>query len=257
MRDGKSRATRTAAPTAGSLAEAIDAVTVKRVCRITMSADERTKDVRVALVARYLGLDGHPGRTGRLFDALDGGGPTRSISAADLVAVTALSMEIREETTSGIDPRAAAEIEDRSERWGELLGALPPDIDLHDVDDRTFDALLAWETEPPSVGCTLWKELHYILSRHTASVGPAASRRRGHYVATSKLMHRKRPRLFPILDNRVVHAVPTRSTWTSWWKELRQSPGLVDDLRLIREKSGAGVSLLRIADIVIWMAWDR
>lgn len=75
-------------------------------------------------------------------------------------------------------------------------------------------------------------------------------------MATSKLLARKRPRLIPVRDSVVAGVLGmTNSTtwWRPWWEALSSDQRITDRLAAIRLDSDANVSLLRIADIVLWM----
>lgn len=77
-------------------------------------------------------------------------------------------------------------------------------------------------------------------------------------VATHKLLARKRPLLLPIRDTVVEQALglgdPKDEWWRPWWIALSTDEALVLHLREIRQLAGAQyLSLLRIADIVIWL----
>jgi hypothetical protein len=75
-------------------------------------------------------------------------------------------------------------------------------------------------------------------------------------VAVHKLLARKRLALFPIRDTVVEKALSQTAKlwWRPWWETLAAAPGVVAHLEEIRRRSGAEhLSLLRVADLVIWM----
>ena len=91
-------------------------------------------------------------------------------------------------------------------------------------------------------------EVLYWLLRKQAAIPP---------VAVYKLLARKRLALFPIRDSVVSKALgqTAKLWWRPWWQALASAPDIVGRLAEIREVSGAGhLSLLRVADIVIWMS---
>lgn len=77
-------------------------------------------------------------------------------------------------------------------------------------------------------------------------------------VATHKLLARKRPQLFPIRDSVVEEALGLSGQndpwWRPWWMALSTDDALVCHLHDIRHLAGTPqLSLLRVADIVIWL----
>ena len=77
-------------------------------------------------------------------------------------------------------------------------------------------------------------------------------------VTTSKLMAAKRPDLFPIYDQHVAGAlgIPDNRYWKPWQDFMRSDSGkaAVEIVRAIATELGiAGVSDLRLLDIIIWM----
>lgn len=76
-------------------------------------------------------------------------------------------------------------------------------------------------------------------------------------VARHKLLARKRPHLLPIYDRVAlkVLSAPERTWWEPWWKALAQNPDIVERLEELRREVDVAshLSLLRVADIVIWM----
>lgn len=187
--------------------------------------DQRIDDVRTY-------FKGDPGRryTGRLFEQIgqvDGvvTNPNR-FDADDMVAVTALSVEI--------PPESAAElIRDDGGEFSALLAGIPTapiwEVKQADLAPETSDASL------------LWRRLRKLdgLGR----------------VTTSKLMAHKRPHTIPVFD-RVIEGVLGVTT-VDWWDRLQFS--LTEDVRsrLIEIRVAAGVpdavSLLRILDVALWM----
>ncbi|WP_139813864.1 DUF6308 family protein [Mycobacterium simiae] len=187
------------------------------------------------LVMRYVG----GAYTGAAFDTYGRNDPF-AITADDLIAVTMLSIPINESSRSGIRPSAILDLEARTDEVTSLLNALPVDRSLHTLTQEDFDRWLG----PESSGDSL-----YELMRQHVSLPR---------VATHKLLARKRPLLFPIRDTVVERALGlirrNDGWWRPWWGSLSTDDAIVVRLREIREQADAPrLSLLRIADIVIWL----
>ena len=204
--------------------------------------DRTLHDDNVRRLTSYFGLGDEPAFDGSRFETYGGSGvePNR-IAPADLVAVTLLSMEIRNKSRSGISTWNALCLEDRSDDISRLLAEIPDDVDLHSLSEEDFRN---WVGDG-SYGFELWKLLRDDLGMHR--------------VATFKLMARKRPRLFPIKDSRTVDALgEQRDWWRSWYDALQSRDDIVPALRAIRSEAAeqaaaiADLSILRVADIVLW-----
>lgn len=197
----------------------------------------------VAAVRDYFGADGGAPFDGSRFESYSAsaGEDLFRVTPADVVAVTLLSMEIRRKSRSGISTAHLLAIEDRAAEITRLLRFLPADRDLHQLSDADFDRLLG-EGSP---GRGLWGLLRGEIGMHR--------------VATFKLLARKRPRLCPIADSRTETALGTVDDWWwAWHRALRSSEALVDELESVRRDAAqvvppaAGLSVLRVADIVLW-----
>ncbi len=198
-------------------------------------ADTTESDPAVAVIRKYMrGFDGAAFNT----YAADPRNAHR-ITPADLVAVTFLSMEIRRGSTSGFTPKMSRGIETNADRISELLILIPPDRELHTV---TADDYESWLGEG-SHADRLWRLLRDELNLPR--------------VATYKLLARKRPHLLPIRDSAADRALgKPDSWWHSWWEALTTSADVVNRLECLRRDSGhAELSLLRTADIVVWMRY--
>ena len=195
---------------------------------------------RPAAVQRAAGLVrtyGAGGYTGAAFDTYGHKDPA-AITADDLIAVSMLSIQIREQSTSSLRPTSILTLDSLAARVTDLLGQLPADRQLHTLSEAEFDRWLG----PESPG----DELYWLL-RNDSSIPR---------VAVYKLLARKRLALFPIRDTIVEKALGQKANpwWRPWWETLAGDPELVAHLREIRRRSGAEhLSLLRAADIVIWM----
>ncbi len=191
-------------------------------------------DEAVAHLTRYLA----GGYMGGAFETYGTNDPT-AISGDDLLAVTMLSIHIRPHSKAAISPTGILRLETSSKQIELLLTELPTDRDLHTLDDVEFDAWLG----PGSAGDALYSVV----------------RRQAHLprVATHKVLARKRPRLMPIRDTIVEEALGMSTTpawWRPWWETVHSDEEIVARLGTIRHLAGARhLSLLRAADIVVWM----
>ena len=177
------------------------------------------------------------GYTGEAFDTYGHNDPVQ-IAGDDLIAVSMLSIHIREQGTSSMRPSSIRTLERLAGSITELLAAVPTDRDLHTLSEAEFDRWLG----PGSAGDVL-----YWLLRKQAAIPR---------VAVYKLLARKRLALFPIRDTVVEKTLGQTADpwWRPWWETLARDPELVAHLEEIRRRSGAEhLSLLRVADIVIWM----
>lgn len=190
---------------------------------------------RAAGLVRTYGAGGY---TGAAFDTYGCNVPAR-ITGDDLVAVSMLSIQIREQGNASLRPSTIRTLDSMAGSITELLAAVPADRDLHTLSEAEFDRLLG----PGSAGGVL-----YWLLRKQVGVPR---------VAVHKLLARKRLALFPIRDTVVEKALGQTADpwWRPWWETLAGEPELVGRLDEIRRRSGADhLSLLRVADIVVWMA---
>ncbi len=203
-----------------------------------LDAERRSGDLdprqhAVAVVRTYAA----GGYTGAAFDIYGENDPTR-ITSDDLIALSMLSIQIREQSTSALRPSSILIIDSLAGRIAELLGEVPADRDLHTLTESEFDRWLG----PESPG----DELYWLL-RNEASIPR---------VAVHKLVARKRLSLMPIRDTVVQAALGQKADpwWRPWWETLAGDPEVVARLGAIRQRSGAvHLSLLRVADIVVWM----
>jgi hypothetical protein len=188
-------------------------------------------------IATYFGTDARSAFDGSRFETYGGANDPSHVTAADLVAVTMLSMEIRRESRSGISTWNARCLEDKADDIRALLEVIPDDIDLHELSSDEYAQFIG----DGSPGDQLWRCLRDEIGMHR--------------VAAFKLMARKRPRLFPIKDSRTVKALGNQPDWwRSWYEALRQRGDVVNELEEIRRDAplAGHLSILRIADIVLW-----
>lgn len=193
----------------------------------------------------YLVSSGSPLYSGRAFDTY---GANRSdpfaITGDDIVAVSMLSMEVKAKTKSGITPEAAIRLEERSVEVTALLMTLPDACQLHEPDADQVDKFLLDEKSP---GRQLLALVREILSDEEGATTK--------WVASRKLVGRKRPHLIPIKDSRAVKKLGDADDWwKAWWEALRFGSENVARLSALRSAANANhLSLLRVADIVVWM----
>ena len=170
-------------------------------------------------------------RSGARWDTWDSTG-TRgrdadTFTADDLVAVTMLSADVSPDGAQIL-------LRERVDEFGELLVAVGPDRDLADEAD---------ELTPASPVCRLEAALWTV-----PSIGRTVA---------SKLIARKRPRLFPIydrvigevLDTKQAHLEPVRTA-------LRADDGTLQRrLVSLREQAGLdeAIPALRILTVLAWM----
>lgn len=177
--------------------------------------------------------------TGSAFDTFAGGGDHPGVAncftSDDLVAVQCLSVKI--------DPHAALKIlGPNAQMLSQILGRIPPDIDLVDADFCEKDSRGS-ESDPMRAARQLWDELEGIQD-----IG---------WVIAGKLCARKRPRLIPVFDNVVRDSLGKPSQfWYSLQQALRADESkLHTQLMKVRDAAGVGasVSVLRVFDVIVWM----
>jgi hypothetical protein len=180
--------------------------------------------------------DGAPRYTGARFEAVAALNPDPyTIGPADFVAVSLLGVNVPKEAVIRLlDKDTAAEIT-------RLLHAIPTDTDIVDAESD--------ELTRKSPAGQLWELLRFGRD----GVGRTT---------TSKLIAAKRPQLIPIWDSFVEQA--TGVDTDDYWRKFRKV--LLDDDRKIWNWLGhiksqvpglaAGISTLRILDVVLWMLVD-
>ncbi|SHP27876.1 Uncharacterised protein [Mycobacteroides abscessus subsp. abscessus] len=195
--------------------------------------EQRTADA-VALLAEYYATDdaGVPEYSGSQFEAIAAlNTDPYSIGLADFTAVSMLSVAIP-------GPAALRILGPDANTITELLRRIPTDCDIIDADPA--------ELTHGAAASRLWEVL-----------------RRGHRMGktkTSKLIAAKRPRLIPIWDSFVQEA--TGLDTSDNWRKFRQVL-VADDhavwswLTDLAQSVPAGVSNLRILDVLLWMSVDK
>ena len=124
-------------------------------------------------------------------------------------------------------------LRDKADEFSGLLRAIGPDRDLGDVDDVIDKNWPAWELD---------SRLQEV---------PGISR-----TIASKLIARKRPKLYPIWDSVIADVLGTRRAHLVPIREaLRDDSGLRERLRGARHDAGLAdeISELRVLDVVAWM----
>jgi hypothetical protein len=197
-------------------------------------------------ITRYLHDDPSARYTGAWFDTYPappapdspvGGAPDR-IDADDIIATTMLSIRVQANSNAALDPNHLIDLKLRSNDITRLLEALPADLELHTLDSDRYQSLLGDDDAP---AMRLWRLLRTELNVPRT--------------AAYKLLARKRPHLLPIRDSVLASALgDPPNWWGSWWDSLHSNPDIVAHLQAQRiESSAPWLSLLRIADIAIWM----
>lgn len=181
-----------------------------------------------AVLRTYFG-DPYPGTayTGAVFDSWDSTGTRESDSdvftADDLVAIGFLSVDA--------GPAAARSLLlERRDEFSTYLAEVEPDRDLADEPGPLDPTWPAW-----------------VLDTQLRTVATIAS----------KLIVRKRPRLYPIWDTVVVNVLGTRGSahLVPIHQALKGNPPLRQRLRAARDAAGLPnhISELRILDTLAWM----
>lgn len=165
------------------------------------------------------------------------------IGTEDLLAVTTLSVPISLRTQSGLQASHVVEFDGDHQHIEGLLRQLPVDVALHELAPCEIDGVLG-----EAGNGAAWTLFRYLRDE----IGIPR-------VASYKLLARKRPHLLPVRDTVVEkalgHGRPTE-WWTAWWRAFREDETLLPRLERIREASGVApevLSLLRVADVCIWM----
>jgi len=174
--------------------------------------------------------------TGSWFERLADPNPNR-ITANDFAAVSMLGVNIPANTAIWL-------LNDGATEAGRLLETVPSDLAIWDA-----SADLSADGE-------MWKLWDHVRGggwpQHVGGMGTTK---------TSKLLAIKRPHLVPIHDSLVEAALfdtPPANYWEPWqsWFVGAAGQELSDLARDVRDEArvGADLSVLRILDIVIWMA---
>ena len=194
-----------------------------------------TADRAVSDLHRYLTSFG-----GAKFDQLADRHRPDEFTTADFRAVGKLKVSVLLTARQSLLGEARPEVR-------RLLGAIPGDLDIWDVEPADYDSRLG----PGSPAWQLWR-LVYDMQ--------AGARRAGRGVTAGKLLHAKRPRLIPIYDRAKIGkalSIDNGHFWEAIWYALRD-PEVRSHLRDIQASvdQATGLSLLRVLDIITWMSQE-
>jgi hypothetical protein len=201
--------------------------------------------VAVDALTSYFAIDSNTGLSryaGAWFERLGRIGsldpdPDR-VTIADVLAVEMLSVQVPPHATLWLLGPGAWQIE-------QLLHAIPKTVPLWTATDEQIGThSAAWR---------LWDLLRHRTDQEITGTGP---------VTTSKLLARKRPLLIPIQDSVVTSALghPEGGFWTAMREALRDEPlrhrlaHVHATARTKNEHVPESLSMLRVLDIIIWMA---
>ena len=131
---------------------------------------------------------------------------------------------------------------DVQRRIREALSGIPPDAVLEDLSEADFDRLLI----PDSLAWAAWDEL-VAMFRNAKASAPL--------VGASKLLAAKRPRLVPLEDSYVRHALgcSRREVWQVIHRVV-QDPHIRTELAVIRQQIPAArhITVHRVLDVIAW-----
>ena len=196
----------------------------------SLAEDYFTGPAPVEALQRYTAIEaGRPAFTGALFNTWAGGGLAQpdTVTSDDLIAVQYLSMR----------PFSGTIWHLLSGRRGLLeaaLAAVPRTVSLWDPPDVVLPALQA--------ATRAWQVVKEI---------PGAD-----WVTAGKVMARKRPALVPVYDRFVRSAIGGGQFWEPLheWLRVESNVALLEEIRGRAGISAEQVPLLRVFDIVLWMA---
>jgi len=172
--------------------------------------------------------------TGRCFDNYATRSEPNQFTAWDVVAVSALSVQIPAQAAIALIDDAVPNAP--AGRLGELLACIPSDATIWDEQDYLAGAEAR----------ELWALVKSL---------PNLARTK-----TSKLLAAKRPRLFPVYDRYIGQALLVDQNADDWplWRGLfmEQGSGLLDACDSVARDAGVpgGLSPLRVLDVAIWMS---
>ena len=174
--------------------------------------------------------------TGAEFERYGRNDAPHRVTADDIVAVTMLSIWIKPSLKRGLSPERIIKLERQAGRISDILQWVPDNLDLSSVSETEFQRLFGPDGHVRKLFTLLSSDLEL-----------------GNVVA-HKILARKRPRLIPIRDSRSERVLGhPQSWWRSWW-EAMSDPALVDRLEELRRQAECErFSILRTADVVVWM----
>lgn len=177
---------------------------------------------------------------GAYFETFGRNDPGR-ITSDDVIALTTLSISVGV-SSNGFRPEHAIAFESRRDELADLLAQIPPELEISEVDEDQASELLAWDDSP------VRRLYDFIRHNEGDRIHPGR-------VATYKLLARKRPALLAVRDSVVEKAldhVKPNDWWLPWWNVM-QDARVRERLVTLRQPYADRASLLRIADIVVWM----
>ncbi|WP_413784859.1 DUF6308 family protein [Mycolicibacterium elephantis] len=177
-----------------------------------------------ALAAEFFSPEGKFAAT--TFDALPNN-PADAFTAEDLLAVTLLDV--------ALSPRALRQLlESRSAEFARLLRDIPADLDLWEATDAHLAAIDRCDA----------------ALRTLPGVGETRA---------SKLMARKRPRLVPVVDSVIRHALRLGVDSRRELRDCLNDPAIRVAIERSRPKSASAglISSLRLVDAVVWIRHSR
>lgn len=200
--------------------------------------------------------------SGARFERLGGGGDREAdanqFTADDFLAVSMLGVDVPAHSALVLMGDSNPEV---AKKISELLGKLPCDLHLADADLTTRSGQ---DGKHYSVMDELWKLVMNFTGTELCGQNPGVGATK-----TSKLLARKRPHLFPVLDSMVKKAVrpdgnPTYDGscfWRTLHHELTKDERRLESrLREIRRLAGellkedlSDISDIRVFDIISWM----
>lgn len=198
----------------------------------SLSREFEDVDACARLLNHYMNCKTRTGRKFETFEAPDEN--PNNFSAADFIAVALLSIQIRRSTKSGITPNSILDLESKKDEIASLMAVIQENWRLESMTELEF-----------SQAQDVANQIREIL--RNAGIPR---------VARFKLMARKRPNLFAIRDTVVEKQLGNPQDWyLNWFLAFQDTTlDLKNRLEIIQEKvvSASHVSLLRVADIVIW-----
>jgi Family of unknown function (DUF6308) len=124
------------------------------------------------LVKPYVSSGGE--YTGRAFDVYGRNDPF-AITSDDLIAVTMLSISIREKSNSALQPSAILGLQTHSDQIESLLQQLPPTRELHTLNAEEFESWLGPNSPGTELYDLLRQRISFPASRHISCWPASAS----------------------------------------------------------------------------------
>ncbi|MEV7039100.1 DUF6308 family protein [Amycolatopsis sp. NPDC051061] len=190
------------------------------------------REESLAALRRYFDQRSAARYTGRWFERFAGGGDrpdvANTVTEADVLALNFLSITSLADVA--IDTTITYAYQIRS-----LLEQIPVNLSMHSMSWSTY--------EKGSPAFRLWELFRSCGGNHRP-------------VTASKLLARKRPRLFPVYDSRVKTVLKApRSEWQCLWSWFHTDSTRASALADLRMEAGGieDISLLRCLDVVLWM----